>query len=215
MADPIDKHEPATPAEGEATNPSRLRVLLRRVTTVAVTHWKRTIAAGVTVLVLMAGIALAWTYMVNLAIKAERSKLDEALDRARRGQLRTSPPARPRRARQRGPAARASLARRCSSWASSKPTMRAPTSFPSSVAHNISSPRGTSPRLAPMGCRRSAKSRPCLLLGKSLIETLEIERRNRSSHLRPRSQAARGRRAQHRHASPARRSLHAASQTGL
>lgn len=47
--------------------------------TVAVTHWKRTIAAGVSVLVLMASIGLTWTYMVNLAITSERAKLDEAL----------------------------------------------------------------------------------------------------------------------------------------
>jgi tetratricopeptide (TPR) repeat protein len=62
-----------------AATPSRLRGLLGRIATTAATHWKRTIAAGLTVLLLIAGIALAWTYMVNLAIKAERSKLDEAL----------------------------------------------------------------------------------------------------------------------------------------
>ncbi len=47
--------------------------------TVAVVHWKRTIAAGLIVLMLMAGIGVAWTYMVNLAIAAEREKLNEAL----------------------------------------------------------------------------------------------------------------------------------------
>ena len=78
MADDVPQRESETPAEAEAANPSRLRTLLARAGTVAVVHWRRTVAAGVTVLLLIAGIGLAWTYMVHLAIHSERAKLDEA-----------------------------------------------------------------------------------------------------------------------------------------
>jgi tetratricopeptide (TPR) repeat protein len=78
LADPAAKPVSDAPAE-EAANPSRLGGLVRRCLAIAATHWKRTIAAGLTVALLMASIGIAWTYMVDLAIDAERAKLDEAL----------------------------------------------------------------------------------------------------------------------------------------
>jgi hypothetical protein len=66
------------PADAAAA-PSGVRALVQRLGTVAVVHWKRTIAAAFTVVVLMGSIGMAWTYMVNLAIAAERAKLDQAL----------------------------------------------------------------------------------------------------------------------------------------
>jgi tetratricopeptide (TPR) repeat protein len=62
-----------------AATPSGVRALAQRIGAVAVVHWKRAIAAALTVVVLMGGIGMAWTYMVNLAIAAERAKLDQAL----------------------------------------------------------------------------------------------------------------------------------------
>jgi tetratricopeptide (TPR) repeat protein len=77
LADPSSKRD-AAPAEAEAP-PSRLGAAARRALGIAVTHWKRTLAASLTVCLLMAGIVVAWAYMVNLAIEAERTKLAEAL----------------------------------------------------------------------------------------------------------------------------------------
>lgn len=77
MAETPAKPDSATPADGAA--PSRLRALVARLLTVAITHWKRTVAAAVTAVALLVGIGVAWTYMVNLAIDAERAKLTEAL----------------------------------------------------------------------------------------------------------------------------------------
>lgn len=77
MAETPAKPDSETPADG--ANSSRLRALVARVLTVAVTHWKRTVAAALTAVTLLIGIGIAWTYMVNLAIDAERAKLTEAL----------------------------------------------------------------------------------------------------------------------------------------
>jgi TolA-binding protein len=82
LADQQPQSESAPPnvaADGTVA-PSRLGALLTRLRTIAVTHWKRTIAACVTVILLMAGIGVAWTYMVNFAIESERAKLGEALE---------------------------------------------------------------------------------------------------------------------------------------
>jgi tetratricopeptide (TPR) repeat protein len=78
LADEQLQPESETPADAEAANPSRLRALLMRLGKGAVVHWKRTIAACVAVLLLMTGIGLTWTYMVHLAIQVEQAKLDEA-----------------------------------------------------------------------------------------------------------------------------------------
>lgn len=74
-----EKPQSAGEAAADAASPTGLRALVQRVGTVAVVHWKRTIAALVTMVALMSGIGLAWTYMVNLAIQVERAKLDQAL----------------------------------------------------------------------------------------------------------------------------------------
>ncbi len=79
MSDESPQPESETPADAEVAAASRLRTLLAHFGAVAVTHWKRTVAAALTVVALMAGITLAWTYMVNLAIDSERAKLGEAL----------------------------------------------------------------------------------------------------------------------------------------
>ena len=42
-------------------------------------HWKRTLAAGIILAALIAGIAVAWTYMVKLAIRGEERNLEQAL----------------------------------------------------------------------------------------------------------------------------------------
>ena len=78
MSDQNPQPESDQPAE-EAATPSRLRGLVTGLRTAAIVHWKRTVAFFITVLLLMAGIGLAWTYMVHLAIESERAKLDEAL----------------------------------------------------------------------------------------------------------------------------------------
>ncbi|MGD9632081.1 MAG: tetratricopeptide repeat protein [Pirellulales bacterium] len=70
------------PADAGSTG---LRALVGRLGTVAVVHWKRTIAAALTVAVLMSSIGLAWTYMVSLAIQAEHAKLDRSLEALDKG----------------------------------------------------------------------------------------------------------------------------------
>src|SRR5699024_1502829 len=75
LAETPAKPESDPAADGAA--PSRFRALVSRLITVAVTHWKRTVAAALTAVALLMGIGIAWTYMVNLAIDAERAKLDE------------------------------------------------------------------------------------------------------------------------------------------
>lgn len=77
MAD--QKPQTSGEAAADGAGAGGLRAVLQRLGTVAVVHWKRTIAAVVTMVALMSGIGLAWTYMVNLAIKSEQAKLDEAL----------------------------------------------------------------------------------------------------------------------------------------
>jgi len=74
-----DKSQRAEENAADAASPSKLRALVERVGTVAVVHWKRTVAAAVTVIALMASIGLAWAYMVRLAIAAERAKLERSL----------------------------------------------------------------------------------------------------------------------------------------
>lgn len=78
MADKKSQHAAETPADG--TGPTGIRALAQRVGTVAVVHWKRTIAAALTVAALMGSIGLAWAYMVKLAIEAERAKMEQSLE---------------------------------------------------------------------------------------------------------------------------------------
>ena len=66
--------------------PSRLRGFLAGMGAAAVVHWRRSVALVVMVLLLMSGIGLAWTYTVSLAIDVERGKLDEALAALDKGQ---------------------------------------------------------------------------------------------------------------------------------
>lgn len=84
VAEPTSQRDAETPAD-EAAGPTGLRALVGRVGRVAVVHWKRSIAALLTVVVLMGSIGLAWTYMVRLAINSERAKLDQALSALDKG----------------------------------------------------------------------------------------------------------------------------------
>lgn len=79
MAENKSQSAAETPADATA-GPTGFRALVGRIGAVAVVHWKRTIAAVLTVVLLMASIGLAWTYMVSLAIQAERAKLARSLE---------------------------------------------------------------------------------------------------------------------------------------
>jgi tetratricopeptide (TPR) repeat protein len=74
------------PSAAEAAAPSRLRAFVAGLGKAAIVHWRRTIALVAIVALLMAGIGLAWTYTVNLAINNERGKLDKALAALDKGQ---------------------------------------------------------------------------------------------------------------------------------
>jgi len=85
LSDQNPQPESDQPA-AEAAAPSRLRGFVAGLAKAAVIHWKRTIALVVTVLLLMTGLGLGWTYTVSLAIEGERGKLDKALAALDEGQ---------------------------------------------------------------------------------------------------------------------------------
>lgn len=70
-----------TPPASDADSPAvsgRLRAVATRLRDAAFYHWKRSLAILGTIGLLIAGIAVAWTYTAQMAIDAERARLDEA-----------------------------------------------------------------------------------------------------------------------------------------
>jgi tetratricopeptide (TPR) repeat protein len=72
-------NDEAEAAAEQPAGPGRLRSALAFARHAAVHHWKRTLAAAVTLVLLLAGIAFMWTYTAELAIDAERAKIAAAL----------------------------------------------------------------------------------------------------------------------------------------
>ncbi len=66
-------------SDAEPTGSTRLGLIVAKLRSAMIAHKKRAIALLVTGLLLMAGIGAAWSYMLDLAIKHERQKLDDAL----------------------------------------------------------------------------------------------------------------------------------------
>lgn len=78
MAEEKPQREADPPAESEAAPASRWRALITRLGKTAIVHWQRSLVAATILLLLIVGIGMTWTYMLRLAIAVERKKLDEA-----------------------------------------------------------------------------------------------------------------------------------------
>ena len=71
LSEPTSQPEP--PADAPA--PSRIREAITGIPKSMLAHWKRSLAAAFTLLALISGLAVAWTYIASLAIESERENL--------------------------------------------------------------------------------------------------------------------------------------------